>query len=124
MWFTVAGLLFDIAGAWLLAYEIIWGFPKRQHAKYVEIRLQHLRKDHELLRSNIGKLPCPPYTEAELDKLREEHDATWIPMIQRNEEEIRAATTGHEDKSMIAALLGIAFLTIGFVLQIAGAFKP
>ena len=123
MWFTVAGLLVDIAGAWLLAYEIIWGYPKRTWAKYAEVRLGHLRGDLKRLKDNVGKLPCPPYTEAELDRFRAELDETWMPMIKRDEEIVRAANEQHQDRSIVAALVGILFLTIGFVLQIVGASK-
>ena len=120
---TIAGLLFDIAGAWLLAYELVWGYQKRQWAKFAEVRLGHLRKDLKRLKDRVGEIPSPPYTVAELDEMREELDEIWTPMIKKNEDIVTATTEEHQDKSIIAALLGVLFLSIGFLLQIVGAIK-
>ena len=123
MIFTITGLVFEIFGAWLIAYEILWGYPKRQRAWFAEKRLALLKEDHKRLRENVGKLPSPPYTEKELDHFRKELDDTWLPMMKRNEDIISEANEKHEDKSMYAAVAGILLLTIGFILQIVGAIN-
>jgi hypothetical protein len=45
---TVIGLVLDIFGAWLLAYEIIWGYQRKDKAIYAEIRLKNIEKNYEI----------------------------------------------------------------------------
>lgn len=120
MWLTVTGLLFDIAGAWLLAYEIIWGYQKHVSARYAEMRLKFKKEDHAKLRANIDKL-SPPYNATELERLKSDLDKVYQPMIAADQAIVDEATQGHRDKSIIAACIGIGLLTLGFVLQIVAA---
>ena len=120
MEFTIIGLLFDIVGAWLLAYEFIWGFNKRMWAKNAKTMLVVQNGDLNRVKEYIDKISSPPYTKEELDDMKVEADEVWKNSFKTNEDIIQEAGEKHQNKSIIIAMLGIVFLTIGFSLQIVG----
>ncbi|MDH5300456.1 MAG: hypothetical protein OEW58_03755 [Gammaproteobacteria bacterium] len=121
MSYTILGLIFDIVGAWLLAYEFLWGYHKRQLAKVAQIRLEQQQFYFEMLKANIDKVHSPPFPKEDIEKSKAVIDANWLPMIKKNQDIVLDASEQHQDKAIIAAVLGISLLTAGFLLQIVGA---
>jgi len=104
---TVIGLLLDIIGAWLLAYEIIWGYPKKDKALYAELRLKNILSGYKIQREISSS-----------DEERKALDDRFKPIIKEEEKTIDIAGREHLEKSTRLALLGVVLLTVGFILQI------
>jgi hypothetical protein len=106
---TVIGLVLDIFGAWFLAYEIIWGYQKKDKAIYAEIRLKNIEKNYEISKRMISDDECKNW------------DSRMEKAINENQAIIDAAGRGHLEKSSKAAIFGIILLSVGFILQIVAA---
>ena len=114
--------MLDIVGAWLIAYEFVFGYSKKWRAKLAEKRISTL----ESIRSDIKRmwnLPSPPYTGEEIAGFKSEIAQKYDLQIQEQKKIIETSTSGHEDKSILLALLGLLLLTAGFILQIVGAIS-
>ncbi|MCK4391928.1 hypothetical protein KAX17_03395 [Candidatus Bipolaricaulota bacterium] len=118
---TIAGLVLGIVGAWGLAYEILWGFPRRNKKETHESRLNSLRESASYLENSIRNYPRPPYDDEEIERILKELHDHYDPMIRKEEDKIAEYSIGHRERSFNRALLGIALLTLGFILQIIGA---
>jgi hypothetical protein len=116
--FTVSGLVFDIFGVWLVAYEIIFGYPKRNRAMFHERTLAHHEQFLSEMLSGTDALAEPPYASEEKHRLRLELHKTWDPKISDVKNKLDELGEGHRTKSFHFALLGVGFITVGFVLQI------
>ncbi len=120
--FTVVGLLFDIFGAWFLAYDILWGYIKFHQSEQAKVKLKNSKQILSDLLENTEKLSKPPYTDDEINKIKNDYLIKYNKINEKNINEINSYTYIHKDKSMIKALIGISLLTIGFILQIIGSF--
>ncbi len=122
--YTVVGLAFDIVGAWLVAYEILWGYPKRNRAMYESEKLSSLEEFVTKMLHDIDTLDDPPYTRQEKNQMKTDFSETWNPKISdlRSNLDTLVGET-FRTKSFYLALLGIVLLSIGFMLQIIGALQ-
>lgn len=118
---SIIGLVLDIAGAWMIAYEILWGYPKKNRNVTIQTKLDNLNSFVEEMRSSIKLRAQPPYTPEEIKKQLEEFNNKFEPKITELEKQVKVYTEQHPIKSFYVALGGIILLTIGFTLQIMGA---
>ena len=121
--YTVIGLLLDIAGAWLIAYEILWGYPKRNQRLICENRLGFLKTDLSKLEQSIKNYPSPPYMDEDIARCLKELHESYDPMISEEQTKIKELSEGHIERSFSFAFLGIILLTLGFVLQLVGSLS-
>jgi hypothetical protein len=97
------GLVFDIFDAWCLAYETIWGYPKRNRAELAETRLRRIEQHVERTVAGHKELGSV-YTEKEIEDLIEGTKNKWEPDIR----EYRAAARlgGYLHWSFLWAVIG------------------
>lgn len=117
---TVVGLMFNIIGAWCLAYEVLWRLPKENWRKTTELHLEHLTSFLKLREAEIDALPESVYFAEDKAKLKEELNRTFQPQIEEKRKYIVSLGLGHSHRSYDLAWLGMALLTVGFGLQIVG----
>ena len=123
MYYTIIGLLLDIIGAWLIAYEFIWRYPKMWQAKIAETRIQNLESNRDELKRTNNNLPSPPYTREEIHGFQVELDKKYEVWINIQRDIVETNTMGHKDRAIIISLAGLLLLTVGFALQIAGVIN-
>ena len=115
---TATGLFLNIVGTWCIAYELLWGYPKKNRKAIAETRLAGLQEFMAGIEASISRLKEPPYTplekEAEIDEFREE----WAPNIKSLQTEIRELGEGHTERSFYVAMIGVFLLSVGFGLQL------
>jgi hypothetical protein len=59
------GLLFDILGTWLIAYEVLRGYPLRNRAEIASIQLNNLESHVDRMVASIREFPEDVYSLAE-----------------------------------------------------------
>jgi len=111
------GLCFDIAGTWCLAYEIVWGYKKRNVGEIARLQYYHIEKHINRMIDQIHAYSDEVYSSSDKLRLVEEMRKKWQPDL---EEKRRIMNLGaHHHRSFVWALLGAVFLTIGFILQLS-----
>lgn len=115
---TIIGLIFNFIGAWCLAYELLWGYPKSNRKIISQEKLSSLEEFFSQMDGIIESWAEPPYTreekEAEKQKIRDDYSAR----LENLEGEISACGEGHKEKSFYIALLGVVLLSAGFIFQL------
>ena len=115
---TIIGLILNFIGAWCLAYELLWGYPKDNRRIILQNQLSNLEEFFIQMDGIIDGWAEPPYTreekEAEKQKVRDDKRDN----VENLEAKISACGEGHREKSFYIALLGVVLLSAGFVFQL------
>ncbi|HSR70177.1 MAG TPA: hypothetical protein VLU25_19770 [Acidobacteriota bacterium] len=119
---TVIGLILGIAGAWALAYPILWGYPKQNRRLVAQRQLANLEDFMADMEKQTRRLPDPPYKETEIEAFVSDFKAEWDPKKTKLENEISQLGDAHERRSFVLSILGIGLLSIGFFLQLIEAW--
>jgi hypothetical protein len=113
---AICGLI----GALGLAFEVLWGFPRRSELQHVEAKLAQLKQFLATQEQAIRELP-PPYSDGEkgilVRDLREQFGLDTV----RLEERAKKLTEGHAEQSFYLGVAGAAFLVTGFFLDVLSA---
>ena len=121
MTLTIVGLFLNIVGALFLSYEFIFGFQKRVWARYARDKLEVLERDMEARKVYVDKIPKPPYSDEELEEMKEDIDRIWKPSIEEQHRIIAEAEVGHPNRAILIAMIGVVLLILGFAVQIVDA---
>jgi hypothetical protein len=121
---TAIGLLFDIAGAWLLAYDLLHRLPRRVQADRIGGYISHLEAFMRDRDAQTDALPGSVYSDAEKEEIKKKeiHDI-WDSVLEKRRETLLAITEKHEDSAYGYAWFGVFLMTVGFATQIFGALN-
>ena len=123
---NLIGLGLGTIGAVLLAYDVVYGPGKRWQAEVARTQLSNLRNLRAHLRESTKTLPCPPYTDGEIQKLLAAEEMKWGP--QENALATKDASFLPEYESSVVTLgaYGVGLIVLSFVLQFVGVLihKP
>jgi hypothetical protein len=112
--------LCGLLGALGLAFEVLWGFPRRNELHHVEAKLAQLTEFLVQQEQAIRRLP-PLYSEGEKGVLIRDLREQFVLDKLRLEEQAKKLTEGHAEQSFYLGLGGCAFLVIGFFLDVLTA---
>ena len=115
---TMTGLILDMIGASLLAYELFLGYPRRNKLMIAEAKSQQLQRFFTDMDRIIDAYKVPiEEKETDKKKLRSDYQSDFDKL----QEEIRKQGEGHQIKSFYVGIFGFLLLGIGFILQFLGA---
>ena len=116
--YTIIGLSLNFIGAWCLAYELLWGYPKSNLKAIAEMRLAGLYEYFEQMDRIIDGWGEPPYTAEEKDNEKKDVRMQMADRVNALKTEISNYGEGHKEKSYIIGLIGAVLLSAGFILQL------
>jgi high-affinity Fe2+/Pb2+ permease len=120
---TVTGLILDMIGAALLAYELFLGYPRRNRLAIAEAQWQQLQRFFSDVDRMIDAYKEPPYTRTEKEAEKKKVRADYQTEVDKLEADIRDYGESHHTKSFFVGIIGFGLLAIGFVLQLLGSLK-
>jgi hypothetical protein len=115
---TIVGLALGMIGAALLALDPIYGAGAKFQASVRATQLANESKLHDVIVSGIRSSPSPPYKPEEIQKLLDEETTRHAGAVTSIEKKFRR-WTGHEDRVVNFAALGLLALLASFGLQLA-----
>jgi hypothetical protein len=113
----VVGLIFEVIGVWLVAYDLIWGLKRRNRLYIVESQLNNLSKHLKQMKSIIEKTPSPPYSQQQIQEFLSENEEQWEPRIAELTFE-KSKLENTPDFVAMISLLGLVMISVGAILQI------
>lgn len=121
---NVMGLVFGIVASWLLAYPILWGYPKRNRLFYVDLQLANARRDLRNLEEMTDRLPSTVYSPQQKEDIKADYRQRAAPGIKALEDEKARLGDGHATLSFRLSALGMILLSAGFATQLCAALAP
>ena len=112
------GLVLDILGAWLIAYDIFHGFLVRNRTEMYRVQQATFKKWKLHFQKGILDLPDSLYPAEDKQRLSNNIEQKYTDMEDKASQEEDADFSTHSIKSFKFAFMGVCMLTIGFALQL------
>jgi len=117
---SVAGLAFDILGAWLVAYDIFHGFIVRNRTEIYRAQQATSKQWRRHFLKGISELPDTLYPAEDKQLLSNDIEKNYTDMEDSASKKEKDEYSAHSLKSFNFALIGVCLLTLGFALQLIG----
>jgi flagellar motor protein MotB len=119
---NIVGLVLGVVGSWASAYQVLWGFPKRNRLVYVNLKLENAESTLQQLEQMTDQLSPSVYSPQAKESIKEDYRRrAGIAELKAQKE---ALTDGHESRSFALASIGMLLLSVGFAAQLLAALLP
>lgn len=122
-YFSVIGLLFDIVGAWMIGYEVIFGYIIWNETDTYRKQKENFKRWKKKFIKGVEELPDDLYTkeikQKEIEDIKERYGKHEKEAMNKEQK----AFEQHRTKSFLRAFFGLILLMIGFIFQIIGVIK-
>ncbi|MGB9419262.1 MAG: hypothetical protein WCB58_23325 [Acidobacteriaceae bacterium] len=116
---NLIGLGLGTVGGVLLAYDVVYRPGANFQASTIKTRLDILRRTRNHIRESTKKLPCPPYTEKEIQELLDQEEAQWGPEEADLAKQNETFLEKYENRVVSLGALGVSLIVLSFILQFA-----
>jgi hypothetical protein len=119
---SLAGLALGAFGAFLLAFDVVWGPGKRWKAASLKNQLETLRSTRKFVRDATTNLPHPPWTEAEIERLLQQEEDEWGAKERALATQSANFLPRYEGRVVTMGAVGIILIGVSFILQFFGSW--
>lgn len=121
--FELVGLVLGIVASCLLAYPILFGWPKSNRRAIKSTQLDNLRQFVQTMEQRYDAFP-PPFTQADKDAEKAALHQQFDPEVRALEDELTTLGPGHEERSFYISGFAMLMLVVGFLAQLLGVLNP
>jgi hypothetical protein len=118
----LVGLVLGLVASCLLAYPILFGWPKSNVRAIKVTQLDNLRQFLRTMEQRYDAFPAP-FTQADKDAEKAALHREYDPKVSALEDEIRRLGAGHEERSFYISGFAMLVLGLGFLGQLIGLLK-